>query len=499
MADIFKVYLSARYPSLLYSPKTQTISPMSFAAKVREAIAKYRMLSPGDRVLIAVSGGPDSVCLLHLLSELREELDLRLGVAHVQHGIRGEEAREDARFVAEMADRLKLPFHLKELNLPKLRAERGKGNLEAMAREARYAFFTEVAEKEKIQKIALGHTRDDQVETLLMWMFRGSGRKGLGGMAPVATYRYERSDVSLIRPLIDASRAEIIAYLASERLKYRSDRTNRDTALLRNWLRLKLLPQLRKKFGGDLDERLGHLTGLMRDEEALLRALTAGLLGNVTSHGDLLRGPLLKQPVAMRRRLIRLWLEKAFGNLRGLEFDHVEAILGLTSDGPPQGRVAIPRGREVVRSYDTLRLEKKSRVRRAACYSYTLPQGGELIVLEAGVKIASARSSSISRPDNEREAVFDSRPLPEVLTVRNFRNGDRFVPLGMTGRKKVKDLFIDKKVPLNVRATLPLVAAGEEILWIPGYARSEIAKIGPATREVLKIKLTTLAEQKQAG
>jgi tRNA(Ile)-lysidine synthase len=201
----------------------------------------------------------------------------------------------------------------------------------------------------------------------------------------------------------------------------------------------------------------------------------------------------------MRRRLIRLWLEKAFGNLRGVEFDHVEAILGLTSDGPPQGRVAIPKGIEVVRSYDTLRLEKKGCVRRAACYSYTLPQGGDLIVLEAGVKIASARSSSISRPDNELEAVFDSRPLPEVLTVRNFRNGDRFVPLGMTGRKKVKDLFIDKKVPLKVRATLPLVAAGEEILWIPGYARSEIAKIGPATREVLKIKLTALAEQKRAG
>jgi tRNA(Ile)-lysidine synthase len=237
----------------------------------------------------------------------------------------------------------------------------------------------------------------------------------------------------------------------------------------------------------------------MRDEEKFLRDLTRELLPQITREGHLLRGPLLKQPVAMRRRLIRLWLEKAFGNLRGVEFDHVEAILGLTSDGPPQGRVAIPKGREVVRSYDTLRLEKKGRVRRAACYSYTLPQGGDLIVLEAGVKIASARSSSISRPDNELEAVFDSGPLPEVLTVRNFRNGDRFVPLGMTGRKKVKDLFIDKKVPLNVRATLPLVAAGEEILWIPGYARSEIAKLGPATREVLKIKLTTLAEQKRAG
>ena len=450
------------------------------------------MLSPGDGVLVAVSGGPDSVALLNVLWKLKDEFDLRLEVAHLEHGIRGEEAREDARFVAGMADKLALPFHLKELELPKIKAERGKGNLEEMAREARRRYFAVLAAERNIGKVALGHTRDDQAETFLMRFLRGSGRKGLTGMASVSSLSEIEGSPVLVRPLIETSRQEIENYLAAEKLEYRLDRTNLDPTLLRNWIRLHLLPELRERIDLRLDERLTRMADVMRDEEAFLRDLTRGLLPQVTLEGNLLRGPLLAQPEAMRRRLVRLWLEKALGNLRSVEFDHVEAILGLISDGPPHGRVAIPKGRELVRSYDTLRLEKKSRVRRAACYSYALPQDGELIVPEAGVKIVSARSASVSyfRPGDDLEAVFDSRSLPEILTVRNFRSGDRFQPLGMQGHKKVKDLFIDKKVPLRARATLPLLLAGEEILWIPGHARSEIAKIEPATREAVKVKVS---------
>jgi tRNA(Ile)-lysidine synthase len=464
---------------------------MSFIEKIKETIAKYQMLSPGDGVLVGVSGGPDSVALLHVLYELREEFDLRLEVAHVQHGIRGEEAREDARFVAETVARLGLPFHLKDLDLPKLKAEKGKGNLEAMAREERYRFFAEVAEKEGIPKIALGHTRDDQVETLLMWLLRGSGRKGLGGMAPVVKDEVGRMKAEVIRPLIETSREEVIAYLASGWHEYCTDRTNVDTALLRNWLRLELLPKLRGKFGSDLNERLGHLADLMRDEEELLRGLAERLLPKIVNQGALLREALLEQPKAMQRRLVRLWLEAKSGNLRGVEFEHVEKILRLISDGPPQGRIAIPKGRDVVRRYDRVRLEKQIRRRRAACYSYTLAVAGEVDIPEAGVKMESERCAMpIDLPPGDQpEALLDLASLPSTLTVRNFRNGDRFRPLGMRGHKKLKDLFIEKKVPLEVRATLPLLLAGDEILWIPGFGRSDVAKIGPATREVIRVRL----------
>jgi tRNA(Ile)-lysidine synthase len=467
-----------------------------FANNVKQTIQKYCMLSPGDGVLVAVSGGPDSVALLHVLCKLKNEFDLRLEVAHLQHGIRGEEARDDARFVAAMADGLSLPFHLKELELPRIKAEKGKGNLEEMAREARRDFFAAVAAQRGMRKVALGHTRDDQAETFLMRLLRGSGRQGLTGMAPVSKLNEIDASHAVIRPLIETSRQEIENYLVAENLEYRVDRTNRDTALLRNWVRLDLLPQLKEKLDQRLDKRLARTADVMRDEEVFLQELTRELLPQIAKKGDLLRAPMLEEPVAMQRRLIRLWLEEALGTLRGVEFDHIEAILSLISDGPPQGRVAIPRGREAVRDYDTLRVEKKNRVRRAACYSYTLPLDGELLIPEAGMKMASARSSSSeARPEDELEAVFDSNALTQTLTVRNFRHGDRFQPLGMRGHKKIKELFIEKKVPLAVRSTLPLLLAGEEVLWIPGYGRSEIVKVTPETKEILRIRLSPLRSQ----
>jgi tRNA(Ile)-lysidine synthase len=482
--------------SLIYPPKTPTISPMSFTAKITETITKYRMLSRGDGVLVAVSGGPDSVALLRVLWMLRNDFDLRLEVAHLEHGIRGEEAKEDARFVAEMADRLALPFHLREVEIPRLKAERGKGNLEAIGREERYRFFAEVAGERGLRKIATGHTRDDQAETVLMRLLRGSGRKGLGAMAPVSP---AENSAALIRPLIETSRKEIEVYVAAEALPHRTDLTNLAPALLRNWVRLDLLPQLREKIDRNLDRRLARMADVLREEEQFFDNLTRSVFPKVKDkQGNLLRLPLLKQPKAMQRRLIRLWLEQALGNLRGVDFDHVEAVLALIADGPSNGRVAIPQGREVARSYDTLRVERKGRLRRASCcYSYALPLGGEIAVPEAGVKIEATRGSFFSAPRSEDSlaAVFDLKSLRETLTVRNFRAGDRFQPLGMRGHKKVKDLFIEKKVPLQARATLPLLVAGDEILWIPGCGRSETAKIGPATKEVLRIKLSALGDR----
>jgi tRNA(Ile)-lysidine synthase len=303
----------------------------------------------------------------------------------------------------------------------------------------------------------------------------------------------------VIRPLIETSKDEVEIYLAAEGLSYRVDRTNFDPALLRNWVRLDLLPQLRRRIGAGLDRRLARTAEVLRDEDEVLDTMTRSVFPEVKDkEGNLSRAPLVAHPKAIERRLVRLWLEQNLGNLRGVDLDHVEAILDLISGGPPQGRAAIPRGKETVRNYDRISLQKKSRARRAACYSYALELGGEIVVPEAGVKIEATRGSSFSAPraEDSLAAVFDLKSLPESLTVRNFRAGDRFQPLGMRGHKKVKDLFIEKKVPLQTRATLPLLVAGEEILWIPGYGRSESAKIVPATRQVLRIKLSALGDRR---
>ncbi len=468
---------------------------MNLETKVRETIQKYGMLTHGDGVLVAVSGGADSVVLLHLLSGLKEELGLRLEVAHLQHGIRGEEAREDALFVANMAERLALPFHLRDVDLPKMRSEKGKGNIEAMAREERYRFFVATAEEHGIHKVATAHTRDDQVETLLMWLLRGSGRRGLGGMPPVhrliCTQGTAREAPLLVRPLIEVSRKEIICYLKAEGLQVRMDRTNLDPAPMRNWIRLHLLPQIRERMDPHLDERLAHLADLLREEEEILERMAREHLQRVVRGGNLVRESLLQEGQAMQRRLVRLWIEAALGDLRGIGFHHIEEALRFIAQGPPQGRLSLPRGWNLVKCYEAVYLEKKGRKRKPVGYSYTLPREGELLIPEAEVKIQSSRTSlfrSVRSQDN-LEAFFDLAFLPDNLTVRNFRPGDRFQPLGIQGHKKVKDLFVDKKVPLSVRSTLPLLLARGEILWIPGYGRSEIAKVGSETREVVRVKL----------
>jgi len=468
---------------------------MDLAAKVRETIQKYCLVSYDDRLLVAVSGGPDSVALLHLLVDLREELRLHLAVAHLQHGIRGEEARQDALFVAGMAQGLALPFYLGEVELLRLRSERGKGNLEAMAREERYRFLGAIAEENGIAKVATAHTRDDQVETLLMRLLRGSGRRGLSGMPALRQLRPDGRGSLLIRPLIEVSREEVLDYLKERGLEYRVDRTNLDPGPLRNWIRLRLLPQLKERIDLHLDERLAHLAQLLREEEETLQRLAQARLRRVISAGSLRGASLLEEDKALQRRIIRLWLEATLGDLKGIAFDHVEEVLRFITHGPPQGTLSLPGGWDLVKQYDAFALARRERRRAPIAYSYTLPLGGELIVPEAGVRIRSTRATVSAPPrlPNDLEAIFDLASLPDRLTVRNFRAGDRFQPLGMQGHKKVKDLFIEKRIPLKIRATLPLLLAGGEILWIPRCGRSAVAKVGPQSRELLEIKLELLS------
>ncbi len=466
--------------------------------KVRETIRKHEMFSHGDGVLLGVSGGPDSVALLTLMSILRGEFGLRLAVAHLIHGIRGEEAKKDAHLVAEMAEKLAIPVHLKEVSLPRRKMEDGKGNLEAMGRKERYAFFAAVAEQYGLNKVATAHTGDDQAETLLMWLLRGSGRGGLSGMPPVRKLTSPDSGKTaswLVRPLIETSRQEIMAYLTEHGIESRTDSTNLDVRHLRNWIRHRLLPQFRERVDSKVAERLGRLAEILRDEERVLDRIAWSCLERVVRDRHLMREAFLQEDKAVQRRVIRAWLDSSLGSLHGFTFDHVETIRNFVAQSPPNGRISLPGGWKLVRQYEAFRLLKReSRKITPVCYSYSLPLEGEVVIPEAGVKLQSLRcsSSSLPRPRDNREALFDSADVSDALTVRNFRPGDQFRPMGMNGHKKVKDLFIEKKVPLPVRRTLPLVLRGEEILWIPQYGRSDVAKTGSQTKEILRVRLTVI-------
>lgn len=468
---------------------------MKFHEKVRESLRISCMLSPGDRVLVAVSGGPDSVALLRLLDDLKVEFALHLEVAHLQHGIRGAQANDDARFVQGLAGRLNLPVHVKEVNVPRLKSEAGRGNLEELARRERYRFFAEVARRRNLNKIATAHTQDDQAETMLMWLLRGAGRKGLGGMAPRQPVNVAGAEsskgVTLIRPLLGVGKEELLDFLKYNGIEYRLDRSNEDTALVRNWIRLELLPQLKERFDAGVPSRLAQTAEMLRGEEILLNALALKELEELRADSGLRRDGLLRQPKAMQRRMLRLWIEQPRGHLRGLDFDHFEALLSLIADGPAQSRLSIPGGWELIREYETLRLVRAASKSKPRCYAYPLVIDGELALPEAGMTIACRRLSSPppELPKDHWEASFDLAALTQPLLVRNFRRGDRFQPLGMAGHKKVKELFIEKKAPLPARSLLPFLVMGGDVLWVPGYGRSEIGRVGPGTKEVLRVQV----------
>ena len=414
----------------------------------------------------------------------------------MEHGLRGHESRDDGEFVRGIAASLSLPFHLTRLDLSPSAQDGGAGNTEALARERRYRFLAEVARRRGIGKVAVGHNRDDQVETMLMWLLRGCGPEGLTGMPAVRPLEPGPSgaeETQLIRPLLELSRAEILAFLESRGLDYREDSTNRDTRYLRNWIRRTLLPGIRERSDRGLERRLARLGGMLRSDHTLLERWVAGAYPRV-SRGDALdRAAFLGLEPELRPRMVRFWLKRGLGTLRRLGFAHVDAVLRLIAGSSPHGRVPLPGSWTVVREYDSVRLIPTVEAIQPDDYSYVLPLEGELTVPEAGVRVTSWCSTGRERPESHFEAAFDLSRLTQdggPLRLRNSRPGDRFRPLGMTGHKKLKDLFIDRKVPRSRRRTLPLLLAGEEIVWVPGCARSDFAPLAPDTRTVWRVRVS---------
>ncbi len=474
---------------------------MNLDKQLAETLVRTGMLAPGDAVLVGVSGGPDSIALLHFLHEIAASFRLRLEVAHAEHGIRGDESRDDAEFVRGIAAGLSLPFHLTRLELARPGRDRLSGNVEALARERRYRFFAEVAAKRQIARVAVGHNRDDQVETMFMWLLRGCGPEGLRGMPalrPLAPDVGGAEEAVLIRPLLDLSRRDILAFLESRGLEHREDRTNRDTRYLRNWIRLNLLPGLRDRSDGGLEERLGRLGGMLRSDNALLERWVAEAYPRV-AHGDALdRAAFLGLEPDLQARMLRFWLGLGLGTLRRIGFVHVDAVRKVIGGIAPHGKVSLPGGWRVVREYDSVRLVRSTGSPRPDDYCYALPLEGDVEIPEAGVRVTAWRSDSRERAEGDFEAAFDLSRVERDggdLRLRNFRPGDRLRPLGMAGHKKLKDLFIDLKVPRSRRRTLPLLLAGEEILWIPGCARSDFATVEADTRTVWRVRISRVPTQ----
>ncbi len=446
------------------------------------------MLNNGDRVIVAVSGGIDSVVLLHLLQRLEDRYGLKLIVSHLNHCIRKEEAERDASFVQSLASSNNLQCELGVADVPALMTNEGL-SLQVAAREARYNFFDLLRKKHKANKVALGHHMDDQVETVIMRFLRGTGTKGLKGMEPVREGVY-------IRPLIGITRKEIEDYAKDQGLSFVTDSTNFKDIYLRNKIRYELLPFLEKNYNPNINEEIVRLSRLMkRDDEFLESAAEKHLQDMVKVDNEDVVTVSLKHLIsihkALRTRVLRSLWKKLSGHTSGIYSYHIENILGLLESDTPNSKVDLPYGVRFVREYDNASFTRKVEY-PAPAFKHTLNIPGLTVIPEAGMTLKSeiverSNKNGIDLKTNKNEAFFDYDRLISPIYVRRFKSGDCFRPFGMEGKKKVKDLFIDLKIPRIKRMNIPLLFSQDNLVWVVGLRRSEEAKIVDTTTMVLKL------------
>ena len=451
--------------------------------KVKKIIERYNMFSPGDRVLVGVSGGPDSVCLLHILNRCRKDMALSLHVVHINHGIRKRESKREEKFVSHLAGRMGLPITVKSLDVPSY-ARRKKLTVEEAARDMRYSAFEQLAGKLNAKKIALGHTASDQVETVLMHLLRGSGPQGLSGIPPVR----KLGSTAVVRPLIEVNREEILNYLKKNKLTFCLDSSNRKTEYFRNKIRLKLLPLLRKNYNENIDGALLRLSEILKEENAYWERVVERVLGKVVSWEaekiliDFKR--FLRYNVIVQRRV----LYRLFGGIVSLS--QIEAIRSLAQKSSQGKRIYLGKRFSVRKEGDFL-IFSSSPERRFKKFNYPLRVPGkneiEGLDLTLNTRIVDFRPVS---DKGANTAYFDVDKINfKKLLLRNRREGDRFRPFGLRGTKKLSDFFIDRKIPRRLRDRVPLLVEGEDILWVVGIRRADKARITEDTKKILEVRV----------
>jgi tRNA(Ile)-lysidine synthase len=451
--------------------------------KVKNTLCRYSMIMPGDRVIVAVSGGPDSVCLLDILHELKDDFRLELIVAHFDHGFRPGEDEAETHFVESLAGALNLFFETKRADQ---NVGEGRASTEEMARNARYQFLEEVQERFFAHKIALGHSLNDQAETVLMRLLRGSGPSGLAGIPP---YRDDR----IIRPLIEVARSEIERYIERRGLKYMTDSSNLETHYLRNRIRLELIPLL-KEYQPRIVELLGQTADIMRKDDQWLETMAEGWVKEKSETKDngeihIPVSPFITLPKALRCRVIRHVLRTTGGGLRRVSLRHISAINRMAERERPQSQVSLPNRLIAKRVYDNLVFTTLMEDKGSNEFWYPLYGPGSFH-LEAGqciVSLEELEGVSLADAGASPGIVFlDGDRITYPLVIRSLRPGDRFIPLGMTGHKKLKDFFIDLKIPSEARARIPILTCNNIPIWICGLRIDDRFKVTPDTKKILK-------------
>ena len=475
--------------------------------KVKATIKKYNLLEDGDNIIVAVSGGADSTSLLYILDALKEDFNLSLHVAHLNHLLRGKESYRDADFVKGLAKSLDLPCTIAVKDIKTLK-KKLRTSTQAAAREARLEFLVKLKEKNNASKIAIGHTLDDRAETVLINLIKGSGGSGIGGMD------FYNRQKGIIRPLMTITRSEIERYLKEKKVKFISDSSNYKKIYLRNKIRLELIPLLEKSFNPGIKRRLADTAQILSmeddylDEQAekFLKSALSKVYGFSSQEGGSEASPdkgeggkivlnidsIKSFPVAITYRIIRKALWRLKSDIKSLSFSHVDKVFLLITESKTGSSLNLPGKIKVQKAYNELVFSKSDKKRN-------LPEKTVKLIVPGETKLPFFKKSlnSVILPRNSIKFIvndknigmFDFQKIETPIIVRTRRNGDRFTPLGMKGSKKLKDFFIDRKISRDMREEIPLLLSSGEIMWVVGERVSDKFKITRSTKEVLLVGL----------
>ena len=472
-----------------------------FTAKVLQTIHRYQLLNEGDQVLVALSGGPDSVALLLVLREFKERLSLGLSAAHVNHQLRGEESDQDEQFVCDLCRQLAIPIEVRHVDTRCAVRESGE-NLESCARRLRYDFLFEVAARQE-SRVATGHTLNDQAETFLMKLVRGAGPAGLSGISPLRINllgtREKSLSVIVVRPLLETRRQGVLDYLEDQNQTYRVDSSNQDLSLDRNWVRHQLIPLLEERLNPALLETLQRSTELFGEVEEFLARQGKEAFKRCRSGGaraTRLRIRALEDlPAIVQKEVVRRAIATSKGDLRDINLKHVEEILQLSRTLSGK-QTHLPGGLRVQREFEDLRFTLEP---PPGPFSYPLKVPGEIYIkeiskcVEARMRHACRENKRAREQEKEgekgREESVWIKWSGEDLTVRNRRPGDVYRSSLKSGEKKLKELFQKCRIPKSQRDRLVVVEGNNEIIWVEGFPVQPKYRASPSAARAVEIRL----------
>lgn len=449
-------------------------------------IKENSMFDKGDKVIVAVSGGPDSICLLYILDELKKELGITLVGAHINHCLRGEESDKDEEYAKKTCESLNIDFYSKKIDVHKI-SEQKNISCEMAGREVRYEFFNELMIKLKANKIALAHNANDQAETILMRIMRGTGIEGIIGIKPVRDKIY-------VRPILNLSRSEIEKYCEVNNISPRIDKTNLESIYARNKVRLELIPYMEQNFNKDIIKTLNRLSDIVKKDNDYLESIATKEYEKYCEIGKgrvILNKKAFLEHEAIVSRIIRSALLEVNNNLYNFEKIHISSIVNLQKHETGK-TIMLPQNIMAQNCYGNIHIYLNIKTAEENNNKYLLNINEKNFIQHLNKVIhieVKSKTEFKEIKGNDYIKYFDYDMISQPIIFRYRKDGDKFMPLGMKGNKKLKDLFMDLKIPKDKRNEIPLICFGDDIGWVVGYRVSEKFKVSKDTKNILQIRI----------